>query len=175
MSVEVSIKVCEKCGKENAASEEICVHCGHLLGETQIATRALGDTDYEEGIPRWGSARYGNTLLLQIPETNERFHFQLNPDDELILGRADPDTGEKPEVDLTTASGLEKGVSRRHAIILRRDGALHIMDNNSANGTFLNGQRLVAQQPRILRDGDDIRLGHLVVRVTFQNDAPQNS
>ena len=53
------------------------------------------------------------------------------------------------------------------AFLLRRDGALHIVDNDSANGTYLNGQRLVARQPRILRDGDDIRLGHLVVRVTF--------
>ena len=54
-------------------------------------------------------------------------------------------------------------------MIIRVDnGALAIVDNNSANGTFLNGHRLVPQQPRILRDGDDIRLGHLTMRVTFQ-------
>ena len=35
------------------------------------------------------------------------------------------------------------------------------------NGTFLNGQRLVPNQPRILRDGDEIRLGHLVLYVRF--------
>lgn len=170
MSVEVSIKVCTSCGKENGANEPACLRCGQPLSTVQIATRALDNTDYEEGTPRWGSARYIKTLMLQVPETKERFTFELSPDEELVLGRLDPDTGEAPAVDLTKAAGLEKGVSRRHALILRKDGALHIMDNDSANGTFLNGQKLVAQQPRILRDGDDIRLGHLVVRVTFHND-----
>ena len=37
----------------------------------------------------------------------------------------------------------------------------------SHNGTYLNGQRLIAHQPRVLRDGDDIRLGFLVLRVKF--------
>ena len=107
-------------------------------------------------------------LILQVLETGQTFTFDAEHVEELVLGRANPDTDELPAIDLTQAGGIDKGVSRKHALILRRDSALHIVDNNSANGTYLNGQKLIAMQPRILRDGDDIRLGHLVVRVTFQ-------
>jgi pSer/pThr/pTyr-binding forkhead associated (FHA) protein len=41
------------------------------------------------------------------------------------------------------------------------------MDNGSSNGTFLNEQKLIANQPRVLRDGDDLRLGFLVLTVHF--------
>jgi predicted component of type VI protein secretion system len=138
-----------------------------------IGTKKYADTDYEEGTPKWGSARFNKAMHLvldvQVDEgdTPERFIFDAGEIEEVVIGRKDPVTGTAPEVDLSPVNGLEKGVSRRHALIVRRDGALHIMDNGSANGTYLNGQRLVAQQPRILRDGDDIRLGHLVLRVTF--------
>ena len=163
--------VCTNCGHENPDTEKICIKCGALLsGEQYQSTRSLGDTDFEEGIPKWGSARFNGTmhLVLDVLDSGETYRFDANQVTEIIIGRGSTDTGELPGVDLTSSDGINKGVSRRHATIVRRDGALHIVDNNSANGTYLNGQRLVAGQPRILRDGDDVRLGHLVVRVTFR-------
>ena len=64
----------------------------------------------------------------------------------------------------------DRTVSRKHAKIVMREGRCFITDLRSRNGTFLNGQKLVAQQPRVLRDGDDIRLGHLVLRITFETE-----
>jgi predicted component of type VI protein secretion system len=52
-------------------------------------------------------------------------------------------------------------------MISKKDGVLHLVDNHSANGTFLNEQRLIAEQPRVLRHGDDIRLGRMVLRVSL--------
>jgi pSer/pThr/pTyr-binding forkhead associated (FHA) protein len=43
-----------------------------------------------------------------------------------------------------------------------------LIDLGSTNGSFINDQRLVAHQPRILRDGDILRLGSLVVQVNFK-------
>lgn len=134
----------------------------------RVSTRTLSDTDYEEGVPKWGSARFNGNLVLDVLETDESFVFDAQSVGEIIIGRKDPHTNDKPDVDLANSNAQEKGVSRRHAVVLNRDGALHIVDNGSANGTFLNGQRLVPNQSRILRDGDDVRLGHLVVRVTFR-------
>lgn len=163
---------CPNCQQENADTEQICVKCGAPLVDVtkQQSTRTLNDTDFEEGIPKWGSARFNAAmhLVLEVVDTKQSFVFDANEIEEVYIGRRDPDSGDAPAVDLTDSQALEQGVSRRHAIIVRRDGALHIVDNNSANGTFLNGQRLVAEQPRILRDGDDVRLGHLVMRITFQ-------
>lgn len=160
---------CPKCGHENTDNTQICEVCGQLL-VLPSATRQYSDTDYEEGTPKWGSARFNGAmnLVLEVLESDKQFIFDYDQIDEVVIGRKEPDSTDSPGVDLSEANGLEKGVSRRHAMIVRRDGALHIVDNNSANGTYLNGQRLVAQQPRILRDGDDIRLGHMVVRVSFR-------
>jgi hypothetical protein len=135
----------------------------------RFSTRGLGDTDFEEAEPKWGTARFGTRtdLIIYVRDAQERFVFDAGSVDELIIGRFDPDTGESPDVDLQELGGPEKGVSRRHATIVRRDGSLNIVDAGSHNGTYLNGQRLVAHQPRILRDGDDVRLGHLVLRIKF--------
>ena len=47
-------------------------------------------------------------------------------------------------------------VSRIHAGIERRDGKYFLTDLNSTNGTFLNGERLEANEYRQLRSGDEI-------------------
>lgn len=135
----------------------------------QTATRGLGDTDFEDSEPRWGTARFGSkmTLALLVRGAQNPYFFDAGSVTELVIGRRDPDTGEVPDVDLSRFGGTEKGVSRRHATIVRRDGSLSILDAGSHNGTYLNGQRLVAHQPRVLRDGDDLRLGFLVIRVKF--------
>ncbi len=163
---------CPNCGTQNKNEEKICVKCGAPLSDFTLAqtTRALGDTDYEEGQPRWGAARFDGTmnLVFDVLETGQTFSFNAQTIEELQIGRRDPDTGDSPPIDLETSDGLRKGVSRIHAMVVKRDGALHIVDNNSANGSYLNGQRLIAHQPRILRDGDDLRLGHLVLRISFR-------
>jgi pSer/pThr/pTyr-binding forkhead associated (FHA) protein len=62
---------------------------------------------------------------------------------------------------------IEKGVSRIHATIERSEDTLTITDLGSSNGTYLNGQRLIANQPRVLRDGDEIKFGKLVTHIYF--------
>lgn len=164
---------CPNCQKDNEDTAKICVYCGTpLVDLTQgyQATRAFDDTDFEEGVPKWGTARFNSrmNLVLTVLENNKEFVFDAAEVVELMIGRQDPDTGESPEVDLKNFGGLDKGVSRRHASIIRKDGSLQVVDQGTPNGTFLNGQKLVAHQPRVLRDGDDIRLGHLVLRVAFE-------
>ena len=51
-------------------------------------------------------------------------------------------------------------VSRHHARIDTQGGAFTLVDLDSANGTFVNGQR-IREQP--LRDGDEIRIGQTQV------------
>ncbi len=134
-------------------------------------TSQLSDTNYEDGNPKWGTARFNSRMVLeiQVRDTGEIFCFDDADIDELSVGRRDPNTGSKPDIDLEAFDALNKGVSRRHALIVRREGSLTLIDMGTPNGTFLNGQKLVPNQPRILRDGDDIRLGHLMVRVSFRD------
>ena len=55
----------------------------------------------------------------------------------------------------------DPSVSRRHAIVLPRDGGTVILDDRSLNGVRVNGQRVMAQT---LRDGDAITLGAVTMR-----------
>jgi pSer/pThr/pTyr-binding forkhead associated (FHA) protein len=58
----------------------------------------------------------------------------------------------------------DQSVSRRHAVIVDDGESARILDDRSANGTFVNGVRVTDAQ---LRDRDVIRLGRvtLVFRV----------
>ena len=50
----------------------------------------------------------------------------------------------------------------------RSEGTLTIVDMGSSNGTHLNGQKLMPHQPRVLRDGDEIRFGKLIAKIYFK-------
>jgi hypothetical protein len=50
-------------------------------------------------------------------------------------------------------------VSRFHAELRLSAGVLEVVDLGSTNGTFVNGERLVPQQPRALNPGDEVWFG----------------
>jgi pSer/pThr/pTyr-binding forkhead associated (FHA) protein len=54
----------------------------------------------------------------------------------------------------------DQSVSRRHAVLVDRSGGVRILDDRSANGTFVNGRRVTEAT---LRDRDVIRLGRVVL------------
>jgi ABC transport system ATP-binding/permease protein len=57
----------------------------------------------------------------------------------------------------------DPGVSRYHCWILFRDGVPAVEDLASANGTFVNGERVRAR--RTLKPGDVVRVGSTEFRV----------
>jgi predicted component of type VI protein secretion system len=81
-----------------------------------------------------------------------------------------------PDVDLTPFAGYRMGVSRRHIVIRQsEDTRLDILDLGSSNGTYVNGQKLTPNQPQRLRDGDELRLGQMVMRIFFQKPLTEES
>jgi class 3 adenylate cyclase len=79
-------------------------------------------------------------------EDDSSVHFQL-AEPEVTLGR-------DPTSDISFVTDMR--VSRRHAAIEYHDEQWVIIDNESANGTYVNG-RLISEHR--LREGDRIRLG----------------
>jgi hypothetical protein len=47
-------------------------------------------------------------------------------------------------------------VSRRHALVVQQANGVHILDDRSLNGVFVNGERI---EWRLLNDGDEIVIG----------------
>jgi pSer/pThr/pTyr-binding forkhead associated (FHA) protein len=54
----------------------------------------------------------------------------------------------------------DDAVSRHHAVLVSRSRGTTLLDDRSANGTFLNGRRIVSAP---LADGDVIAVGHVVL------------
>jgi FHA domain-containing protein len=73
--------------------------------------------------------------------------------EQTVLGRCD---GESPHAQVFAAYG---NVSRLHATIGIDRGGAWIVDEQSTNGTFVNGALIDEQTRHPLADGDQVRLG----------------
>jgi pSer/pThr/pTyr-binding forkhead associated (FHA) protein len=78
-----------------------------------------------------------------------------------VIGRSDSKSSYLPDIDLAAFEALNKGVSRRHAAIVRDQSQLCVIDLSSVNGTFLNGERLNPETPYPLHIQDKLVLGEL--------------
>ncbi|BCV20973.1 FHA domain-containing protein [Moorella sp. Hama-1] len=58
-------------------------------------------------------------------------------------------------------------VSARHAVINQQGGEWQLLDLDSTNGTYLNGQRLTG--PHSLRPGDKISIGGVTFKVGWED------
>jgi hypothetical protein len=151
---------CDSCGipLHNAISEN-----------ATIPTRQLkNDPDDLSAKGTWGIARLGpgSSIIIHIRDAAEPLTIMPSP--RITFGRFDNTISVNPDIDLTPYGALEKGVSRMHAIIEFSDDTVMISDAGSANGTYLNGQRVTPNQPRILRDGDEVRFGKIIAHIYFK-------
>lgn len=88
----------------------------------------------------------------------------------VIIGRTDPTLTDPPDIDLTQDKAAELGVSRRHASISFRDEQVFLSDLGSTNRTFINRKPLLRGQPYELHNGDEIRLGNIILKVIFSEE-----
>jgi pSer/pThr/pTyr-binding forkhead associated (FHA) protein len=100
-------------------------------------------------------------IVLLIQNTPVRLLLTHNLS--ITIGRADKKINYFPELDVASFGGVEKGVSRAHARLTYRNRQLYITDLNSANGTFVGGERLRSNEPKLLKLGDAIMLGKLLI------------
>jgi pSer/pThr/pTyr-binding forkhead associated (FHA) protein len=92
------------------------------------------------------------------------FQFDAPSVEGYVIGRMDEMSALIPDIDLTKAGGRARGISRRHAALVRYHGATHLIDLHSVNGTYLNGKRLQPDVPHPLNSGDELRFGTLDLR-----------
>jgi pSer/pThr/pTyr-binding forkhead associated (FHA) protein len=119
------------------------------------------------------TAKYGipvhEIILIQLPSGDSPPGFQIDvgSGEGWVIGRSDSKSSYIPDIDLASYNGLEKGVSRRHAAFVRYQGKVHILDLNSVNGTYLNGEKLVSEVPYLLNNGDEITLASLNLKISI--------
>jgi hypothetical protein len=177
-----SMLACGACGQAVPTGDIFCSNCGTPVSSAKAVPPAA--TPYiSRAAPVPPPAPSPETALMSdiaphmepTPDAATRVlktgrlvignaEIQLPPQPEVTLGRQDPYAKPPwhPDVDLTAygAGDPAYGVSRRHARLVWA-GEWTIEDLNSANGTFVSGQRIEQRTP--LRDGDQIMLGCLVL------------
>jgi hypothetical protein len=84
-----------------------------------------------------------------------------------LVGRQDAKRGIFVEIDLKPFDD-KKTISRRHAKIENKAGKHLLTDLGSVNGTNVNGNRLHANEPLQLKNGDVIEFGRGVMGLTFK-------
>lgn len=174
---------CPACGAEHFPGTLFCETCGepvHPMAQAHVAAaRAAANRPArarpklpEPPAPAAPPASEANDLPipltppLHVHLPHHDASFTLNG--ALIqVGRADPDDGFAPELDLTDYGGQARGVSRRHATIQWVEGAYVIVDQHSSNGTWLNGVRLVAGYAYQIPPQANVRLGGLLVQLSI--------
>ena len=145
---------CPECGFQNPEAANYCAKCGALLHSPESVEMtqtfspeegaevldALGDIGVQGPalVVRSGGGRSGETFAALDGVTT----IGRSPDCPVFLD------------DVT--------VSRKHAVVIERDGHWFIEDQGSLNGTFVNRQRVESAE---LSDGDEIQIGKY--RLTF--------
>ncbi|MEU2023134.1 FHA domain-containing protein [Streptomyces sp. NPDC016469] len=80
---------------------------------------------------------------------------------QITIGRRRHSTGESPDIDLSVPPE-DPGVSHQHAVLVQQpDGSWAVVDQNSTNGTTVNGSEEPIQPyvPVPLQDGDQVHVG----------------
>jgi hypothetical protein len=96
--------------------------------------------------------------------SGQRFPLESGRD-EYLIGRVDPVTGITPEINLG-ALDTARSLSRRHAKLLRQGVLLFLREEvGTANGTFVNGQRIATGEPVPVKPGDRLRFGTIDIEL----------
>jgi hypothetical protein len=152
----MSFVYCPECGHQNPEAANFCARCGaHLVKEdTGDTTQTFSAIEEADDVGAEDVGVDGPALVVRSGggRSGETFHPQ---GERTTIGRS-PDCGIFLD-DVT--------VSRKHAVLVEREGGFAIEDQGSLNGTFVNRSRIEGEQR--LSDGDEVQIGKY--RLTFRS------
>ena len=170
--------ICPNCQNLNMLGAIFCKDCGVQLisGDGTMVGRAAGHSETQT-VPETGHASPAAPVTPSVPPdakvalylqgTNEI--LPLIDREEITLGRAIEGQSIIPDLDLTPYNGYEKGVSRLHASIKIEADLVTVTDMGSANGTWVNGSKLLPNQSQTIAHGDLLTLGKLQTQVLIRS------
>jgi pSer/pThr/pTyr-binding forkhead associated (FHA) protein len=164
--------VCPICSTKNELEAVVCENCGSALEDPFLDPGARTKTTDMQAL---SPERIKDWLVDQttVPEDGIGVFVEgaahpvyTDSKGEFVIGRKVGTTSEGL-FDLAPLGGYHLGISRRHAVIRRADAGYEVLDLGSANGTWLNEERLVPHQPYPLVSGSHLRLGNMRLFVLY--------
>ncbi|QMU80089.1 FHA domain-containing protein [Streptacidiphilus sp. PB12-B1b] len=124
---------------------------------TWVAVVAADREYFDDMMARSGPDAAG----LYFPPYSPERRVPMTGRGQLRIGRRSHQRGTVPEIDLSIAPE-DPGASHQHALLQEQpDGGWVVIDQDSTNGTSLNGapDPIAAHQPVPVKDGDRIHVG----------------
>ncbi len=131
------IQQCPSCKAYFTKKAKYCPHCGR-----QLITE---EAEHQESVPSWIPAK--GYLIHTADDQSIPIGWRTS----MIIGSL------RQKCDCCIEN---TAVSRIHAEIIRRDQDFFIKDLRSRNHTFLNGEELVPNEEKHLKNGDEIRFAN---------------
>lgn len=167
--------VCSNCKHSNITGSMFCVECGaQLVGRDTLATQTIATENLgkasrrktgEISLPAEGADAWANLHLLDTGQV-----LPLSTRHEFTMGRVSEGQPIMPDIDLSPYQAYAAGVSRLHAVIKRSGSEVTFMDLGSANGTFVNGARILPNMEQVLQHGDIVALGKLRIQILVEKE-----
>jgi parallel beta-helix repeat protein len=140
---------CAQCGAMLATGSRFCGNCGAPVPQERMPVpraiaaapaKGMDRTVIDDSLAAW---------LVIVQGGGEGLEYPIK--DTVRIGRA-------VDNDIVLE---DSQASRHHAAIVQEAAGYSLQDLNSSNGTFLNERRVA--EPRMLRDGDLIRMGKTIL------------
>lgn|ERR1700690_2740034 len=167
-------KFCPSCERENRVEEIVCEHCGKPFEsasenysktiDVDQETQFLS-SDLEEQIQKANTEAPSEGIAIYVLGPLRPIEIRL--ENIFVIGRL-VDAKQEKVVDLTPYHAFILGVSRRHLMVQRSGNGCEVMDLDSRNGTWVNGQRLEPEIPFAVKSGTQIRLGNMHIFIFFR-------
>ena len=167
--VSVSTHRCVNCNMPYQKDDLYCVQCGYILPhalDVSDQTRSFGSEQNRNVDLQWGTGyfHFRAKLFLHLAGTDIVLPVPLHSRS-VVVGRT-TESG-TVDIDLTRFDAVTLGVSRRHVRIDRQEDYLQVTDLESANGTFLNRERLAPGVSHRLRNRAVLQIGRMIWRIQF--------
>lgn len=132
--------------------ELIYQKCREIVPAAQTQTTNINQT-----MPS-SAGMSGNLNCLKLIACDSPYPFELKISEEDVL------IGKKAEL-VDKVIDFNSAISRRHCRVIRQNGVFYVMDEGSANGTYVNGVRVEVGQRMPLNPGDTLKLANSDFRV----------
>jgi pSer/pThr/pTyr-binding forkhead associated (FHA) protein len=197
---ELFMDKCPACGADTRQGDNYCLNCGQRLFPSNLSSSPISEPtlaaadEWGEagGLSPSGWSPEPNGQAFSVPEiASQREPFSVSAS-QAVLDKFErsarfilcSDTGEllqeypldKPEIVIGRAPtsdillSKDKLTSRRHAHVRCENGKYLLLDEHSANGTFVNGEQIEEAVPYVLHDGDHVGIGeHELVFRTYSS------
>lgn len=160
----IELKCCVSCG--NVGENGQCVACGDNLIPARLYTTTLGKTVQPAESSFIRISAINRNIKIKRPVkfylVNYPLGIRFEAVDGAIIGRK-----AGPYASLLKNHAY---VSGRHAIVKHgtTENEWIIIDQDSSNGTYINGERITALNPAQIKEGDKIQLANIELIVELE-------